>query len=97
MKSDILIVQIYVDDIIFYSANANLCKESSKIMQEEIKMSMMGEFKFFLGIKINQCKDRVYVHQSKYTKELLKKYKLEDCKLMIASMHPTCNLSKENT
>ena len=45
-------------------------------MQEEFEMSMMGELKFFIGIQINQCKDKVYVHQSKYTKELLKKFNL---------------------
>jgi len=60
-------------------------------------MSMMGELKFFIGIQINQCKDGVYVHQTKYRKELLKKFKLEDCKVMNTSMHPTCTLSKENT
>jgi len=60
-------------------------------------MSMMGELKFFLGIQINQSKDGVYVNQSKYTKELLKKFKLEDCKEMNTPMHPTCNLSKEDT
>jgi len=65
-------------------------------MQDEFKMSMMGELKFFLGIQINQCKDGVYVHQTKYTKELLKKFKLEDCKVMNTPMHPTCTLSKED-
>jgi len=96
LEKDILIVQIYVDDIIFGSTNASLCKEFSKLMQEEFEMSMMGELKFFLGIQINQCKDGVYVHQSKYTKELLKKFKLEDCKDMNTPMHPTCTLSKED-
>jgi len=60
-------------------------------------MSMMGELKFFLGIQINQNKDEVYVHQTKYTKELLKKFKLKDCKVMNTPMHPTCILSKEDT
>jgi len=60
-------------------------------------MSMMGEMQFFLGIQINQRKDGVYVHQSKYTKKLLKKFKLEDCKEMNTLMHPTCNSSKEYT
>ena len=96
LEKNILIVQIYVDDIIFGSTNASLCKEFSKLMQEEFEMSMMGELKFFLGIQINQCKDGVYVHQSKYTKELLKKFKLEDCKEMNTPMHPTCTLSKED-
>jgi len=60
-------------------------------------MSMIGELKFFLRIQINQCKDRVYVHQTKYTKELLKKFKLEECKVMNTLMHPTCTLSKKDT
>jgi len=90
-------VQIYVDDIIFGSTNASLCKEFYKLMQDEFEMSMMGELKVFLGIQINQCKDGVYVHQTKYTKELLKKFKLEDCKVMNTPMHPTCTLSKEDT
>ena len=59
-------------------------------------MSMMGELKFFLGIQINQCKNGLYVHQTKYTKELLKKFKLEDCKEMNRPMHPTCTLIKED-
>jgi len=57
----------------------------------------MEELKFFLGIQVNQSKDEVYVHQTKYTKELLKKFKLEDCKVMNTPMHPTCILSKEDT
>ena len=90
LEKDILVVQIYVDDIIFGSTNASLCKEFSKLMQDEFEISIMGELKFFLDIQINQCKDGVYVHQTKYTKELLKKFKLEDCKLMNTPMHPTC-------
>jgi len=92
LEKDILVVQIYVDDIIFGSTNAPLCKDFFKLMQDEVKMSMMGELKFFLGIQINQCKDGVYVHQTKYTNELLKKFKLEDCTVMNTPMHLTCTL-----
>lgn len=66
-------------------------------MQAEFEMSMMGELKFFLGIEINQGKDGTYVHQSKYTRELLKKFNLEDCKIMATPMHSTCSLSKEES
>jgi len=65
LEKDILVVQIYVNDIIFGSTNASLCKEFSKLMQDEFEMSMMGELKFFLGIKINHFKVGVYVHQTK--------------------------------
>lgn len=58
---------------------------------------MMGELQFFLRIQINQCNDGVYVHQTKYTKDLVKKFKLDDCKIMTTLMHPTCNLSKQES
>lgn len=62
-------------------------------MQAKFEISMLGELKFFLGIQVNQRKDEVYVHKSKYIKELLKKFKLEVCKVMNIHMHPTCNLN----
>jgi len=96
LEKDILIMHIYVDDIIFGSTNAALCKEYFKLMHDEFEMSMMGELRFFLEIQINQCKDGVYVHQTKYTKELLKNFKLEVCKVMNTPMHPTSTLSKED-
>jgi len=49
-NDDLLIVQIYVDDIIFGSTNENMCSKFSKIMQEEFEMSMMGELNFILGL-----------------------------------------------
>ncbi|KAK2409488.1 hypothetical protein QL285_044909 [Trifolium repens] len=97
LKKDILIIQIYVDDIIFGSTNATLCKNFSKLMQDEFEMSMMGELKFFLGIQINQTKKGTCIHQSKYIKDLLKKFNLEDCKPMNTPMHPTSSLSKEES
>src|SRR4051812_31939236 len=49
-KKDIIIYQIYVDDIIFGTSNATLGKEFAKSMQAEFEMSMMRELKYFLGI-----------------------------------------------
>ncbi|XP_058722848.1 uncharacterized mitochondrial protein AtMg00810-like [Vicia villosa] len=73
---------VFKDNIIFVSTNATLCKEFSKTMQDEFKMSLMGELKLFLGIQINQCKGGVYVYQPKYTKENLKKFKMDGYKIM---------------
>nr|GEY86501.1 retrovirus-related Pol polyprotein from transposon TNT 1-94 [Tanacetum cinerariifolium] len=53
-KGDILLVQIYVDDIIFGSTNPKLSKQFEKLMHSKFEMSMMGELKFFLGIQIHQ-------------------------------------------
>ena len=69
---DILIVQIYVDDIVFGSTNEKLCKEFSELMTSEFEMSMMGEMSFFLGLQIKQTREGTFIYQEKYTKELLK-------------------------
>nr|KYP39127.1 Retrovirus-related Pol polyprotein from transposon TNT 1-94 [Cajanus cajan] len=92
IKDDFIIVQIYVDDIIFGSINENLCQEFSKLMQDEFEMSMMGELKFFLGLQIVQSDEGIKIHQTKYTKELLKKYKMDDTKPMKTPMHPSTTL-----
>jgi hypothetical protein len=92
---DMLIVQIYVDDIIFCSTNENLCKDFSKTMQDEFEMSMMGELKFFLGIQIKQNKDGIFLNQSKYVKDLLKRFGLENAKAFRTPMSPSTKLDKD--
>ncbi|KAL2347276.1 hypothetical protein Fmac_001276 [Flemingia macrophylla] len=92
-KSDFIIVQIYVDDIIFGATNEQLCREFSSMMQEEFEMSMMGELKFFLGLQILQSDEGIKIHQTKYTKELLKRFKMDDAKEMKTPMHPSSALT----
>ncbi|KAL8090000.1 hypothetical protein AgCh_039456 [Apium graveolens] len=77
-KNDTILVKVYMDDIIFGSTNDSLCKRFSKLMHNKFEMSMMGELKFFLGLQVNQRLDGIFICQSKYLKELLKKYNLED-------------------
>nr|GEV60647.1 hypothetical protein [Tanacetum cinerariifolium] len=50
-KSDILLAQVYVDDIIFRSTNKDLCKAFEKLMKDKFQMSLMGELTFFLGLQ----------------------------------------------
>ncbi|GJY81441.1 retrovirus-related pol polyprotein from transposon TNT 1-94 [Tanacetum coccineum] len=80
--SNIIIVQIYVDDIIFGSTCQEMCDDFAKIMHDEFEMSMMGELNFFLGLQIKQLDDGIFFNQSKYIKEMLKKFGLEDSKPM---------------
>ena len=79
---DILLVQIYVDDIIFGSTNDSLCKEFSLDMQSEFEMSMMGELNYFLGLQIKQTKEGIFVNQAKYCKELIKRFDMESSRHM---------------
>jgi hypothetical protein len=92
---DMLIVQIYVDDIIFGSTNENLCKEFSKTMQDEFEMSMMGELKFLLGLQIKQTKERIFLNQSKYVIDLLKRFGLANVKAYETLMSPSTKLDKD--
>ncbi|GJY99203.1 retrovirus-related pol polyprotein from transposon TNT 1-94 [Tanacetum coccineum] len=74
---DLLLVQIYVDDIIFVSTTPELCDQFSKIMCSQFKMSMMGKISFFLGLQISQSPRGIFINHSKYALESLKKYGME--------------------
>ncbi|GKA90234.1 putative ribonuclease H-like domain-containing protein, partial [Tanacetum coccineum] len=74
---DILLVQIYVDDIIFASTKPDLCEKNSEIMCSKFKMSMMGKMSFFLGLQISQSPRGIFLNQSKYALEIIKKYGME--------------------
>ncbi|WJX93540.1 hypothetical protein P8452_75051 [Trifolium repens] len=94
-KHDLLIVQVYVDDIIFGATNENMCEEFSNLMQSEFEMSMMGELRFFLGLQIKQLEDGIFICQEKYIKDLLKKYKMNEAKIMSTPMHPSTSLDRD--
>jgi hypothetical protein len=74
----ILIVQVYVDDIVFGGSSHSLVARFAEDMSKEFKMSMMGELQFFLGLQIKHAKEGTFVHQAKYMKDILKKFKMDD-------------------
>ncbi|GKB08482.1 retrovirus-related pol polyprotein from transposon TNT 1-94 [Tanacetum coccineum] len=88
--------EIYVDDIIFGSMCQNLCDDLTKIMHDEFEMSMMGDLKFFLGLQIKQMEDGIFFNQSKYIKEMLKKFRLEDSKPTKTPMSTEIKLTKDD-
>ena len=92
---DILIVQIYIDDILFGSTNNDLCKEFSELMCKEFEMSMMGELTFFLGFQIKQSENGIFVCQSKYTRDLLKKYNMTQSKETNIPMSTSISLDQD--
>nr|GEV37603.1 hypothetical protein [Tanacetum cinerariifolium] len=79
-KADILLVQVYVDDIIFGSTNKDLCKAFEKLMKDKFQMSPMGELTFFLGLQVKQKQDGIFISQDKYVAEILRKFNLTDGK-----------------
>ncbi|GKC97973.1 retrovirus-related pol polyprotein from transposon TNT 1-94 [Tanacetum coccineum] len=93
--SNLIILQIYVDDIIFGSTCQDMSDDFTKIMHDEFEMSMMGERNFFFGFKIKQMEDDIFFNQSKYIKEMLKKFGLEDSKPMKTLMSSDTKLTKD--
>nr|GEV25010.1 putative ribonuclease H-like domain-containing protein [Tanacetum cinerariifolium] len=72
-KGYILLVQVYVDDIIFGSINKELCKAFEKLMKDKFQMSSMGELTFFLGLQVKQKDDGIFISQDKYVAEILRR------------------------
>nr|GEW10482.1 hypothetical protein [Tanacetum cinerariifolium] len=73
-KGDILLVQVYMDDIIFGSINKELCKAFKKLMKDKFQMSSMGEVTFFLGLQVKQKDDGIFISQDKYVAKTLRKF-----------------------
>ncbi|GJT12066.1 retrovirus-related pol polyprotein from transposon TNT 1-94 [Tanacetum coccineum] len=74
--NDLLLVQIYVDDIIFASTNTAMCNEFANLMTTKFKMSMIGQMSFFLRLQISQSPRSIFLNQLKYASEIIKKYGL---------------------
>nr|GEY03569.1 putative ribonuclease H-like domain-containing protein [Tanacetum cinerariifolium] len=79
-QKNILLVQIYVDDIIFGATNKALCQLFEKLMKDKFQMSSMRELTFFFGLQVKPKKDGIFISQDKYVAEILKKFRLSDGK-----------------
>ncbi|GJR54990.1 retrovirus-related pol polyprotein from transposon TNT 1-94 [Tanacetum coccineum] len=77
--NDILVVQVYLDDIIFGYTNPRYTQLFFDLMKSRFEMSMMGEMTFFLGLQVNQSPCGIFINQSNYVLEILKKYGMESC------------------
>ncbi|GJT87132.1 putative ribonuclease H-like domain-containing protein [Tanacetum coccineum] len=73
-KSDIMLVQVYVDDIIFGSTKKSMCTEFEEVMHKRFQMSSMRELTFFLGLQVKQQPDGIFISQDKYVADILKKF-----------------------
>nr|GEW02032.1 retrovirus-related Pol polyprotein from transposon TNT 1-94 [Tanacetum cinerariifolium] len=94
-SSNLIIVQIYVNGVIFGSTCQDMCDKFAKIMHDEFEMSMMGELNFFLLVQVKQIKDGIFFNQSKYIKEMIKKFGLEDSNPMKTPMSSDTKLMKD--
>jgi hypothetical protein len=93
--TDFLLIQIYVDDIIFYVSSHTLLSRFHEIMENELQMSMMRELTFFLGVQVKQTKQGTFVHQAKYIKDLMKKFNMAELKPVSTLMSTAMSLGPD--
>ena len=93
--NELLVVQIYVDDIMFGATKEILYKEFIELLQGEFEMRLMGELNYFVGLQVKQTKDKTFISQTKYIKKIIKKFGMESCKELSTPMSPTCKLDKD--
>ncbi|GJR06136.1 retrovirus-related pol polyprotein from transposon TNT 1-94 [Tanacetum coccineum] len=96
-KGEVLLVQVYIDDIIFGLTSYKLCKQFEKLMTKKFEMSMMGELTYFLGLQIKQDDKGISIFQEQYTRNLLKKYEIYDSFSVKTPMVPPNNLGPDLT
>ncbi|GJX84955.1 putative ribonuclease H-like domain-containing protein [Tanacetum coccineum] len=94
-KGDILIVQVYVDDLIYSSIKKSLCTEFKKMMHKKFQMSSMGKLTFFLGLQVKQKEDGIFLIQNKYVTEILNKFGFSDVKTASTPMETHKPLLKD--
>ncbi|GKD33503.1 putative ribonuclease H-like domain-containing protein, partial [Tanacetum coccineum] len=95
VKSDILLVQVYVDDIIFGSTKKKLCIEFETLMHKKFQMSSVGELTFFLGLQVTQKDDGIFISQGKHVDEILKKFGFSTVKTASTPMETSKPLLKD--
>ncbi|GJV45114.1 putative ribonuclease H-like domain-containing protein [Tanacetum coccineum] len=95
-KDDILLVQVYVDDIIFGSTKNELCTKFENLIHEKFQISSMGELTFFLGLQVKQKNDGIFISQDKYVAKILKKFDYKDVRIASTPMDTKKALLKDS-
>jgi hypothetical protein len=90
--NDFLLVQIYVNDIIFGGSSYTLVSRFQEMMENEFQMPMMVELTFLLGIQLKQTKQGTFMHQANYMKDLMKKFNMAELKPVSTPMSTATSL-----
>ncbi|GKA20994.1 putative ribonuclease H-like domain-containing protein [Tanacetum coccineum] len=94
-RGDIMLVQVYVDDIIFGSTKKSLCVEFEQMMHKRFHMSSMRELTLFFGLQVQQKKDGIFISQDKYVANILKKFDFTNVKAASSLIDTNKALNKD--
>lgn len=93
---NLIVVSLYVDDLLVTGSNVELIQQFKEDMMHSFEMTDLGEMAYFLGMEIKQKKDEVFVCQRKYAKEIMEKFRMEECKSMSTPMCQKEKLCKDD-
>nr|GEZ97205.1 copia protein [Tanacetum cinerariifolium] len=93
--NNLLLVQIYVDEIIFASTNTAMCNEFANLMTTKFKISMMGKMSFFSGLQIIQSPKGIFINQSKYASKIVKRYGMLSSDSVDTPLVEKCKLDED--
>ncbi|RVW82656.1 Retrovirus-related Pol polyprotein from transposon RE1 [Vitis vinifera] len=96
IEEDILIVSLYVDDLLVTGSNAGFVNKFKAEMEQVFEMTDLGEMSYFLGMEVHQKQNEIFIYQQKYAKEILKKFKMEECKPTSTPMNQKEKFCKED-
>nr|GEY18644.1 putative ribonuclease H-like domain-containing protein [Tanacetum cinerariifolium] len=94
-RGNILLVQVYVNDIIFGSTKKSLCDEFEQMMHKRFQMSYMGELTFSLRLQVKQKNNEIFISQDKYVADILKKFDFTTVKIASTPREPNKALIKD--
>jgi Reverse transcriptase (RNA-dependent DNA polymerase) len=95
-NGDMLVVVLYVDDLIFTDSNYEMVDEFKRVMKSEFEMTGLGLMSYFLVLEIKQGDEGIFVSQEVYAKEILKRFKMKDCKPVKTSIDCGVKLSRHD-
>ncbi|PNX61044.1 hypothetical protein L195_g060473, partial [Trifolium pratense] len=85
-NKNVLIVSLYVDDLIFTGSNEVMFEEFKTSMKRKFSMTDLGKMRYFLGVEVKQFDDGIFICQQKYAKELLLRFKMDQCNKVCSPM-----------
>ncbi|KAJ4788299.1 polyprotein [Rhynchospora pubera] len=91
---DIMFVALYVDDMIFMGNNDDMIEKFKMEMSKEFEMTDLGLMSYFLGLEVKQDKSGIFVSQEAYAKDVLKRFKMNDCNPVCTPVESGTKLSR---
>lgn len=95
-QGDLVILSLYVDDLLVTGKNEEMILAFKEEMKKRVEMTDLGLMNYFLGMEVNQCEDGIFISQTKYAREIVKRFKMEHCKPISTPLVVNEKLSKDD-